>query len=63
MVSGGDAGVYGMASIVLEVMEKNGVDIEYEVIAGVTAATAAASRLGSPLSSDFMVIRFLRTSG
>lgn len=56
MVSGGDAGVYGMASIVLEVMERSGVNVPYEVIAGVTAATAAASRLGSPLSSDFMVI-------
>jgi precorrin-3B C17-methyltransferase len=56
IVSGGDAGVYGMASIVLEVLEHDGADIEVEVIPGVTAANAAASRVGSPLSGDFAVI-------
>lgn len=56
MVSGGDPGVYGMASIVLEVLERSGDDIEVRVIPGVTAANAAASRVGSPLSGDFCVI-------
>jgi precorrin-3B C17-methyltransferase len=56
IVSGGDAGVYGMASIVLEVLEHDGADIAVEVIPGVTAANAAASRVGSPLSGDFAVI-------
>jgi precorrin-3B C17-methyltransferase len=56
IVSGGDAGVYGMAGIVLEVLEHSGTDIEVEVIPGVTAANAAASRVGSPLSGDFAVI-------
>jgi precorrin-3B C17-methyltransferase len=56
IVSGGDAGVYGMASIVLEVLEHDGADIPVEVIPGVTAANAAASRVGSPLSGDFAVI-------
>lgn len=56
MVSGGDPGVYGMASIVLEVVEHMGSTVQVEVIPGVTAATAAASRLGSPLSGDFAVI-------
>ncbi|MGB7787227.1 precorrin-3B C(17)-methyltransferase [Methanoregula sp.] len=56
IVSGGDAGVYGMASIVLEVLEHDGADIEVEVVPGVTAANAAASRVGSPLSGDFAVI-------
>jgi len=56
IVSGGDAGVYGMASIVLEVLEKSGEDVGVEVIPGVTAANAAASRAGSPLSGDFAVI-------
>ena len=56
MVSGGDPGVYGMASIVLEVAERSGTDARIEVIPGVTAATAAASRLGSPLSGDFVVV-------
>lgn len=56
VVSGGDPGVYGMASIVLEVLEHSGIEIPVEVVPGVTAATAAASRLGAPLSGDFMVI-------
>lgn len=56
MVSGGDPGVYGMASIVLEVAEHAGSTARIEVIPGVTAATAAASRLGSPLSGDFAVV-------
>ncbi|MDD1699082.1 MAG: precorrin-3B C(17)-methyltransferase [Methanoregula sp.] len=56
IVSGGDAGVYGMASIVLEVLEHSGAEIDVEVIPGVTAANAAASRIGSPLSGDFAVI-------
>jgi precorrin-3B C17-methyltransferase len=56
IVSGGDAGVYGMASIVLEVLEHSGEEIDVEVIPGVTAANAAASRVGSPLSGDFAVI-------
>jgi precorrin-3B C17-methyltransferase len=56
IVSGGDAGVYGMASIVLEVLEHTGAEIEVEVIPGVTAANAAASVIGSPLSGDFAVI-------
>ena len=56
IVSGGDAGVYGMASIVLEVLEHSGEEIEVEIVPGVTAANAAASRAGSPLSGDFAVI-------
>ncbi|HXW99443.1 MAG TPA: precorrin-3B C(17)-methyltransferase [Methanomicrobiales archaeon] len=56
VVSGGDPGVYGMASIVLEVLDRSGLDVPVEVVPGVTAATAAASRLGAPLSGDFVVI-------
>jgi precorrin-3B C17-methyltransferase len=56
MVSGGDPGVYGMASIVLEVMDRSGSRVPVEVIPGITAANAAASRVGSPLSGDYAVI-------
>lgn len=56
IVSGGDAGVYGMAGIVLEVLEHAGIELPVEIVPGVTAATAAASRTGSPLSGDFAVI-------
>ena len=56
MVSGGDPGIYGMASIVLEVLEHSKETIEWEVIPGISAANAAASRLGSPLSGDFVTL-------
>jgi precorrin-3B C17-methyltransferase len=56
IVSGGDPGVYGMASIVLEVIEHSYPDLRVEIVPGVTAATAAAALAGSPLSGDFAVI-------
>ncbi|MFH1322318.1 MAG: precorrin-3B C(17)-methyltransferase [Methanobacteriota archaeon] len=55
IVSGGDANVYGMAGIVLEVAQKEG-DIDIEIIPGVTAVSAAASLLGAPIVNDFAVI-------
>jgi len=55
IISGGDANVYGMAGIVLEVAQKAD-DIEIEVIPGVTAISAAASLLGAPLINDFAII-------
>lgn len=56
IVSGGDPGIYGMAGIVLEVAAHAGTPVPIEVVPGITAATAAASLLGSPLSGDFAVI-------
>lgn len=55
IVSGGDANVYGMAGLVLEVAQKEG-DIDLEIIPGVTAVSAAASLLGAPIVNDFAVI-------
>ena len=49
LVSSGDVGVYAMASPALELA---GVDVDVEVIPGITAAGAAASLLGSPLGHD-----------
>lgn len=56
MISGGDAGVYGMASIVLELVEREFPSQPVVIHPGVTAATAAASRLGSPLSGDYVTL-------
>lgn len=56
VVSSGDAGIYGMASLMLEVCEELGVETEIEVIAGITAASSAAAVLGAPLTHDFAVI-------
>ncbi|MFZ3382957.1 MAG: precorrin-3B C(17)-methyltransferase [Candidatus Methanoperedens sp.] len=55
IISGGDANVYGMAGLVMEVAQK-AEEIEIEVIPGVTAISAAASLLGAPLVNDFAVI-------
>jgi precorrin-3B C17-methyltransferase len=56
VVSSGDAGVYGMAGVVLEVASVENAEVPIEIVAGVTAATAAASKLGAPLVGDFAVI-------
>lgn len=55
MICSGDAGVYGMAGLMLELSgEYPGVEVE--VIPGVTAANAGAAVLGAPLMHDFAVI-------
>jgi len=54
VVCSGDAGIYGMASLVLEVAGPAGVEVD--VVPGVTAALAAAALLGAPLGHDHAVI-------
>ncbi|HEV2758873.1 MAG TPA: precorrin-3B C(17)-methyltransferase [Acidimicrobiales bacterium] len=54
LVCSGDAGVYAMASLTMEVAGDAGVDVE--VVPGVTAALAAAALLGAPLGHDHVVI-------
>lgn len=54
MISSGDAGVYGMAGLVLELAQRRGIDVE--IIPGVTAALSGAALLGAPLTHDFAVI-------
>jgi len=57
VISSGDAGVYGMAGILIECLEQEGLlNMPLEIIPGITAATAAASLLGAPLMHDFAVI-------
>ena len=55
LICSGDAGVYGMASPLLEVAEREGFS-DVEIIPGVTAALGGAAVLGAPLSHDFCVI-------
>jgi precorrin-2 C(20)-methyltransferase len=55
LISSGDAGIYGMASLLLECAEQMP-DVPVEVLPGVTAATAAAAQLGAPLGHDFACI-------
>lgn len=57
VVSGGDAGVFGMAAAVFEAAAQDryaGVTIT--VLPGVTAAQAVAARAGAPLGGDYAVI-------
>jgi precorrin-3B C17-methyltransferase len=56
LISSGDAGVYGMAGPALELIDKKDIEVEVEVIAGITAANAAAAVLGAPLMHDYTVI-------
>ena len=55
LVCSGDAGVYGMASPVLELAEAYP-DVDICVVAGVTAALSGAAVLGAPLGNDFCVV-------
>ena len=55
MLCSGDAGVYGMASLMFEVGEEFP-EIPVRVIPGVTAALSGAALLGAPLGTDFCVI-------
>ncbi|UVE95222.1 precorrin-2 C(20)-methyltransferase [Dietzia sp. B32] len=57
VVSGGDAGVFGMASAVFEAAEDPhfaGIDIR--VAPGVSAVQAVAARAGAPIGADFAVV-------
>ena len=58
MVSSGDAGIYGMASLMIEICDELNVEIEIEVIAGITAASSAAAVLGAPLTHDFVITSY-----
>lgn len=55
MVCSGDAGVYGMAGLILS-MKPQYPNIEVEIIAGVSAAFSGGAVLGAPCIHDFAVI-------
>lgn len=55
MVCSGDAGVYGMASLMYEIGKEYSA-ISLEVIPGITAANSGAAVLGAPLNHDYCVI-------
>src|SRR5699024_573450 len=62
VVSGGDAGVFGMASAVFEAAEvatrqdPRYAEVPVRVLPGVSAAQAVAARAGAPLGGDFCVL-------
>ncbi len=60
VISSGDAGVYGMAGLVYEVLIEKGwhpdTGVEVEVIPGISAINSCASLLGSPVMHDACMI-------
>lgn len=56
LISSGDSGIYGMAGIMLEVVQNSGNEVPVEVVPGVTSAVSAAAVLGAPIMHDFAVI-------
>ncbi len=60
LVSSGDAGIYGMATVVFELLARKPkpewATVDIEVIPGISAMQAAAARVGAPLAHDFCVI-------
>lgn len=56
LLCSGDAGVYGMAGLVMEILHESGETVPLEIVPGVTAANAAGAALGAPLMLDYAVI-------
>ena len=53
VISSGDADIYGMAGLILELITKQELDIPVKVVPGVTASIGAAAVLGAPIMHDF----------
>jgi len=57
VVSGGDAGVFGMASAVFEAADDPMYDeVDIRVLPGLSAVQAVAARAGAPIGGDFAVM-------
>ncbi|PIE82901.1 MAG: precorrin-3B C(17)-methyltransferase [Candidatus Contendobacter odensis] len=60
LVSSGDAGIYGMATVVFELLARKPKPeweaVAIEVLPGISAMQAVAARVGAPLAHDFCVI-------
>jgi cobalt-precorrin 5A hydrolase / cobalt-factor III methyltransferase / precorrin-3B C17-methyltransferase len=60
LVSSGDPGIYGLAALVFELIDRAGrrdwAAVEIAVAPGVSAMQAAAARLGAPLGHDFCAV-------
>lgn len=55
VVCSGDAGIYGMAGLLME-LGASYPNVEVVAVAGITAASSGAAMLGAPLGHDFAVI-------
>lgn len=55
LICSGDAGIYGMASLMYEI-GRDYPECELVIVPGITAANSGAAVLGAPLNHDFCVI-------
>jgi precorrin-3B C17-methyltransferase len=56
LVSSGDSGIYGLASLALEMLHRENADTDVWVVPGISALNAASALLGAPLNHDFCTI-------
>jgi precorrin-3B C17-methyltransferase len=56
LVCSGDAGMYAMAPLILELVSSKSMSIDIEIVPGITAANACASLVGAPLGHDSCTI-------
>ncbi len=56
VISSGDAGIYGMAPLIMEMKYERESDIEVVVLPGISAFQKAASLLGAPIGHDLCII-------
>ncbi len=60
LVCSGDPGIYAMASLVFELLERSGRSdwqrLAIKIVPGISALQAAAARIGAPLGHDFCAI-------
>jgi cobalt-precorrin 5A hydrolase / precorrin-3B C17-methyltransferase len=61
LICSGDAGIYAMATLVFELIDRGGLSdaakrVEIAVTPGISALQAAAARIGAPLGHDFCTI-------
>ena len=61
VVSSGDPGIFAMATAVVEELHRESTSgrwshVEVTIVPGITAASAAAARIGAPLGHDFCLI-------
>lgn len=56
VISSGDSGIYGMASLLWQMRSENKEDVEIETLPGISAFQKAASLLGAPIGHDLCLI-------
>jgi len=56
VISSGDAGLYGMAPLIYEMLHERASQVELETLPGISAFQKAASLLGAPIGHDVCII-------